>query len=69
MLKIGKNASLKNITLSLTVDEEKEKYPQEALKMLQECLDWSNKHPHNDYKDRFDGVSGVILKSYTMTKN
>ena len=56
-------------TILLNIDEEKEKYPQEALKMLQECLDWSNKHPHNDYKDRFDGVSGVILKSYTMTKN
>ena len=51
-------------TILLSIEKEKGNYPQEALNMLQECLDWSNKHPYNDYKDRFDGVSGVILDSY-----
>lgn len=56
-------------TILLDIDEEKGNYPQEALKMLQECLDWSNKHPHNDYKDRFEGVSGVTLNSDKYRKN
>lgn len=51
-------------TILLSIEKEKGNYPQEALNMLQECLDWSNKHPYNDYKDRFDDVSGVILDSY-----
>lgn len=56
-------------TILLDIDKEKGNNPDKALKMMQECLDWSNKHPLNDYKDRFDGVSGVILKSYTKGKN
>ena len=55
-------------TILMDIDKEEGNYPHEAIKMMQECLDWSNKHPHNDYKDRFDGVSGVILKSYKKGK-
>lgn len=55
-------------TILMDIDKGKGKYQHTALKMMQECLDWSNKHPHNDYKDCFDGVSGVILKSYKKGK-
>lgn len=36
-----------------------------ALRMLAECLKWSRDNSQNDYKDRFEGVSGVILEHYS----
>ena len=48
-------------TILMDIDKENGKYPSEALKMMQECMAWSDSHSENDYVDRFDGVSGVIL--------
>lgn len=51
-------------TILMDIDKENGKYPSEALKMMQECMAWSDSHSENDYVDRFDGVSGVILNYY-----
>lgn len=51
-------------TILMDIDKEEGNYPHVALKMMQECMDWSNNHPHNDYADRFEGVSGIILNTY-----
>ena len=53
-------------TILMDIDKEKGVHPHEALKMMQECMDWSKAHPNNDYEDRFEGVSGIILNSYKL---
>lgn len=54
-------------TILRDIDIQNGKYPQEALAMMKECMDWSDNHPGNDYEDRFNGVSGIILKQYNLT--
>ena len=51
-------------TILMDIDAENGKYPEEALQMMQECMDWSCNHKGNDYEDRFKGVSGIILSMY-----
>lgn len=51
-------------TILLDIDVKHGKYPSDALSMMEECMKWSNAHPTNDYVDRFNGVSGVILQLY-----
>lgn len=55
-------------TILMDIDIENGKYPEEALQMMQECMDWSRNHKGNDYEDRFNGVSGVILDQYKKGK-
>ena len=35
---------------------------QEGIKLLQEAYKWHKKHPHNSYRETFEGVAGLILK-------
>lgn len=51
-------------TILMDIDKDKDIYPSKAIAMMRECMDWSNRHPGNDYEDRFKGVSGFILQSY-----
>ena len=51
-------------TILLDIDEENGKYPEEALRMMYECMDWSHKHQGNDYEGSFNEVSGIILNRY-----
>lgn len=50
-------------TILFDIDGTKGEYPLDAITMMHECIEWSNAHPNNDYKDRFNGVSGVYLNS------
>lgn len=51
-------------TVLMDIDAINDKYPSVALSMMEECMNWSNSHPINDYVDRFNGVSGRILQLY-----
>lgn len=51
-------------TILIDWEEKKGNYPDEALKMMQECLKWSEDHPGNDYEECFKSFSGRILSKY-----
>lgn len=51
-------------TILMDIDVSNGKVPNTPLSMMEECMNWSNSHPTNDYADRFNGVSGIILQSY-----
>lgn len=50
-------------TILMDIDVSNGKVPDTPLSMMEECMNWSNSHPTNDYADRFNGVSGIILQS------
>lgn len=51
-------------TVLMDQDEANGIYPQKALDMMQECIDWSNSHPNNDYAPCFNYFSGRLLQIY-----
>lgn len=55
-------------TILMDIDVSNGKVPDIPLSMMEECMKWSNSHPTNDYADRFNGVSGIILQSYKHKK-
>lgn len=55
-------------TILMDIDVSNGKVPDIPLSMMEECMKWSNSHPINDYADRFNGVSGIILQSYKHKK-
>lgn len=51
-------------TVLMDQDEANGIYPQKALDMMQECIDWSKSHPNNDYAPCFNYYSGRLLQIY-----
>lgn len=51
-------------TVLMDQDEANGIYPQKALDMMQECINWSNSHPNNDYAPCFNYFSGRLLQIY-----